>query len=312
MQRGRVLLVIICFCPMMRNRYIRQRTGINRVAIQMRRNDGEVQHNDTVATVDIGQCVTVDAGFIQRIFAASASVACPCMLPYIRQFAVDDGYVLIRRVNRSTYLQVQLDDTVASVECTQRVVINTRYLDIALIRYVVLNAIPVLVELERIAVTDGVSYDGIINLTVEYCQVIIVVVELIINILDCVGVVQDSRILAHRRFVIELEVIVLVKVIVEEIRHLGIILVVEDVGHILVRYLADGDRVIVAIYRIYEQMQRHRVLAVLAVRVGVLRCGVRDGVIVSAQAEPFVVEVERIALRDMNVNRVMYRVAVEH
>ena len=265
-QRGSELLLIIRFCPVMRDRDVRQRTGIDRVAVQMRRNDFQVQYDHTVATIDRRQRVAVDTFLVQRVFDRTRNSA-PCLDPYIRQFAVDDGYVLIRRVNRSTYLKVQLDDTVASVECTQRVVINTRYFDIALIRYVVLNAIPVLVELERIAVTDGVSYDGIINLTVEYRQVIIVVVELIINVLDCVGVVQDSRILAHRRLVIELEVVVLVKVIVEEIRHLGIILVVEDVGHILVRYLADGDRVIVAIYRIYEQMQRHRVLAVLASRV---------------------------------------------
>ena len=218
----------------------------------MRRNDFQVQYDHTVATIDRRQRVAVDTFLVQRVFDRTRNSA-PCLDPYVRQLTVDDGYVLIRRVNRIAYLKVQLDDTVATVEGAKRIVINTRYFDIALIRYIVLNIHPVLVELERIAVANRVFYNRLVNLAVEYRQVIIVVVEPVFYVLERVCIMQDSCIfrLVCRCLVVEFEMVVLVKVVVEDIRH------------ILVRHLADRDGVVVAIYRIYEQMQRHHVLAVL-------------------------------------------------
>ena len=53
----------------------------------------------------------------------------PVMFPEIRYLAVGDHVLLIRRRDTVACLEVQLDDTVATVECRDGIVVNTVHFD---------------------------------------------------------------------------------------------------------------------------------------------------------------------------------------
>ena len=144
-------------CPLMGKCRIDRRASVHRVAVKIRRPYGEIDTDHTIATEDRRQGVAVDARGIERVDAL-ASIR-PCMFPLVRQLAIHYGCPTINGVDAVTNYETQLNNTVTTVSCLQRVHICARSLEVTLFGGIVLGLKMMLVKLYRIAVTDRIPND---------------------------------------------------------------------------------------------------------------------------------------------------------
>ena len=155
---------------------------INRIAEDVRRMNSEVDCNGTVTTELIVHRIRVVTGYVERVDVGSilrSSRFTPYVSPFVRQLTIGHGCTLRCDDDAVAYIEIEMDDTVTTIEGYKRIGVVSCIFEVALYRYVVLILKIVLVELYRITVTNGVLDGYFILLFIVNNQVVEVIVELV-------------------------------------------------------------------------------------------------------------------------------------